>query len=422
MIRDTRQQDKVIQQTRKLPRWWLAMATAIGLVGAATASYNSFDQLLSADQVVSLQNLRTATVIRGDMVQDLRVEGRTMAADSPSMYAIAAGTVTLFVKAGDEIKAGQALLTIDSPELRNQLLQEEATLARLEMEVSRQKIAIKQQQLDNTQQMELAKVELEAAQSEMARARTSIEKQIISKEELEQTEVALKRAELNERHAIASLQLAQERLSFELKSSELNLTRQRHLTQELRRQVEALTLHSPLSGIVGTLNVQQKQHVQRDTQLMSLVNLNELEVEAYIPENLADELGIGLRANVQINNEHYDATLVAISPEVEQGQVRGRIRFSEQPGNLRQNQRVNAQIIIAQKQNVLKVERGAFVETGASRTAYKIEQNSAFRTPISLGVKSVREVEITQGLQPGDTIIISSLAAFGQSQQVILSE
>lgn len=235
MIRDTRQQDKVIQQTRRLPRLWLAMATAIGLVGAATASYNSFDQLLSADQVVSLQNLRTATVIRGDMVQDLRVEGRTMAADSPSMYAIAAGTVTLFVKAGDEIKAGQALLTIDSPELRNQLLQEEATLARLEMEVSRQKIAIKQQQLDNTQQMELAKVELEAAQSEMARARTSIEKQIISKEELEQTEVALKRAELNERHAIASLQLAQERLSFELKSSELNLTRQRHLTQELRR-------------------------------------------------------------------------------------------------------------------------------------------------------------------------------------------
>lgn len=400
----------------------LSSIGAIGLISAVAFSYESFSTLLSAEQVVSTQQLKTAQVVRGDMIQDIRVEGRTLAAVSPSLYAIASGTVTLHVKAGDTITKGQVLASLDSPELHNQLLQEEATLRRIEMEVKRQQIAIKQQQLDNTQDMELAKVELEAAQSEMARANASIEKQIISKLELEQTMVELKRAELNERHAIDSLKLSQEQLNFELQSTQLDLDRQRHLVANLQRQVDALTLTSPLSGIVGNLNVQQKQHVQRDSELMSLVDLSELEVEAYIPENLADELGIGLTAKVQINNQYFPATLMAISPEVENGRVSGRIRFDEQPKSLRQNQRVNAQIIISHKKNILKVDRGAFIETGSASTAYKISDGSAHRTDIQLGVKSIREVEIKSGLQVGDTIVISSLAPFQQAQQVILSE
>ncbi|WP_241652123.1 HlyD family efflux transporter periplasmic adaptor subunit [Pseudoalteromonas phenolica] len=139
---------------------------------------------------------------------------------------------------------------------------------------------------------------------------------------------------LIKKHAIEALDLEQKSLNFELKIAELALTRQQHLTQELERQVAALTIQSPLSGIVGTVNVQQKQHVQRDAELMSLVDLSELEVEAFIPENLADELAIGLAANIQINQQTYPATLVAISPEVEQGRVAGRIRFDQQPENL----------------------------------------------------------------------------------------
>ncbi|KID58485.1 RND transporter [Pseudoalteromonas luteoviolacea] len=422
MIRNTSKQDKAITKKSHYKKWVLSSLGGIGLISAVGFSYNSFSMLLSAEQVVSTQQLKMAQVVLGDMIQDIRVEGRTLAAVSPSLYAIASGTVTLHVKAGDTISEGQVLASIDSPELHNQLLQEEATLRRIEMEVKRQQIAIKQQQLDNTQAMELAKVELEAAQSEMARANASIEKQIISKLELEQTVVELKRAQLNERHAIDSLKLSQEQLSFELQSTQLDLDRQRHLVADLQRQVNALTLTSPLSGIVGNLNVQQKQHIQRDTELMSLVDLSELEVEAYIPENLADELGIGLSAKVQINNLYYPATLMAISPEVENGRVSGRIRFDQQPENLRQNQRINAQIIISHKQNILKVDRGAFIETGSATTAYKISQGSAYRTDIQLGVKSIREVEIKSGLQAGDTIVISSLAPFQQAQQVILSE
>lgn len=421
MIRDTLGQDKVITTKAKHKPLYLAGAGVLALLAVSVFSISQFSQLLSTDLVLTKNAIQTAKVTRGDLIEDIFVQGKTLAAINPAVYAIAAGTVTLHVKAGDAIEQGQQLLSIDSPELRNRLLQEEASLASLENEFNRQKIATEQALLDTKQRAELAKVDLEAAQSAMNRAQASIDKQIISKLELEEKMVALKRAELNQKHAIEALALEQKNLNFELKIAELALARQQHQTAELRRQVNELTIQSPLSGIVGTVSVQQKQFVQRDSELMSLVDLSELEVEAYIPENLADELAIGLPANILINQDSYPAKLVAISPEVEQGRVAGRIRFTEQPEKLRQNQRVNAQLILAKKDNVLKIERGAFVETGAGKVAYLVNDDIAQRKTIAVGAKSVNEVELLSGVEVGDELVISSLNLFQNKQQVMLS-
>src|SRR3546814_5699063 len=74
---------------------------------------------------------------RGDLVRDLAADGRVIAANSPTLYAIAAGTVALKVVAGDVVKQGEPLAVIDSPELRSKLVQEESTLASMEAEASR---------------------------------------------------------------------------------------------------------------------------------------------------------------------------------------------------------------------------------------------------------------------------------------------
>ena len=422
MIKDTSAQDKQIAKKRTIKKPVIALL-AVGItLGGLTSAWPSINTILSAEQTVSREQVRIATVVKGDISEDIRVEGRTLAANNPDLYAIASGTVTLNVKPGDAIKAGQALLSIDSPELTNRLLQEEATFERLQTEVERQRISIKQQLLDTEQRMEMAKVDLEAAEREMARSKQSIEKQIISKLELEQSMVELKRAQLQERHAIDSLKLEQERLAFELKSSELSLTRQQHILEEVQRQVAALNIISPLSGIVGTVHVQQKQFVQRDAALISLVDLSELEVEAQIPEIYADNLGVGMAAEVIINQYKYHAKLVAISPEIEAGRVSARVRFDEQPSGLRQNQKVSTRIILSQKQDVLKVRRGAFVETGAGRFTYTVVGEQADQTPIQLGVKSISEVEIIEGLSEGQEIVISSLDPFNNKARVLLGK
>jgi HlyD family secretion protein len=112
-----------------------------------------------------------------------------------------------------------------------------------------------------------------------------------------------------------------------------------------------------------------------------------------------------------------------VSPEVKQGQVTGRLRFSgETPQGLRQNQRLAARIVLEQRDNVLKVARGPFLDAGGGRVAYVVQDDIASRTKIQTGATSVSEVEITEGLSPGDQIIISNLAEFERVETVRLTD
>ena len=112
-----------------------------------------------------------------------------------------------------------------------------------------------------------------------------------------------------------------------------------------------------------------------------------------------------------------------MSPEVRSGQVTGRLRFSgEVPQGLRQNQRLSTRIVLESRDDVLKVQRGAFLDSGGGRVAYVVQDDIAVRRPIRSGATSVNEVEILEGLEPGDRIIISNLGEFERVETVRLAD
>jgi len=427
MIKDTSQQDRVVQPKdnrilgfNRTSLIALTCATAITAIG--WVSYPAMASLLSADLTISKQQVRFATVERGLFIEDIRVEGRTIASVNPTLYSMDEGTVFLHVKPGDTVEKAQLLAVIDSPQLKSEYAQEQARLDELSIQVERQKIQTRRDLLNNQQTMEIAAVDLSAAQSEMARSKASIDKSLISQLEYDEVVVRLKRATLTNNHAIESLKLQKEQLEFELKALELQLQRQRHISKELKRKVAALEIRSPLNGIVGNINIQQKQAVLRNTPLLSLVDLSAFEIEAQIPESYADELGLGFDANITLNGQSYPGKLTAISPEVNNGQVSGRIRLTEQVPGMRQNQRVSTQIIIEKKDNVLTLRRGAFVESGAGLKAYIVQDDLAHQVKIKIGSRSTGKVEILSGLKQGDTVVISNITPFNNQSQVLITQ
>ncbi|HEY6173738.1 MAG TPA: hypothetical protein VIX73_04805, partial [Kofleriaceae bacterium] len=93
----------------------------------------------------------------------------------------------------------------------------------------------------------------------------------------------------------------------------------------------------------------------------------------------------------------------------------------QRPAGLRQNQRLTARILIEERPNVLKVERGPFLETGGGNSAYFVEDSIAERRPIRTGSLSLDAVEILGGAQPGDRIVVTGADAFENAQRVRIS-
>jgi HlyD family secretion protein len=384
----------------------------------------AFNRWASASITVPMDRLRIATVVRGDLVRDVSVQGRVVAAVSPTLYASASGTITLLVEAGAVVEEGQALAEIASPELASTLEQSQATFEQLSVQLQRQRIESRQQALEKRKSADLAEVALVAARREKRRADEANAVSVISVIDYEKAQDDLRKAELAHEHAVADADLFDERLAFELRASELELGRQELLVRDLQRRVDGLALVSPVNGVVGDLLVDQKAAVSRDMPVMAVVDLTRFEVDAEIPESYADDLGLGMAAEIIVGADRFAGILVAVSPEIVNNQVSSRIRFvGDMPGNLRQNQRLTTRILIEERPDVLTLQRGQFLESGAGRVAYVLDgEGLASRRAIMIGARSLSAVEIAGGLNEGDQVVISSIEQFLGADTVLITD
>ena len=423
-MRDTSAQDRQIDPApaQKRRRYQLIGAGAgalLLLIFLAVLIRN----WISAEVTVPIERVRIAEVTRGPFVRDISAQGTVVAAISPTLFAVAPGTVHYLVQAGDVVKKDQPIASLESPELRNELQREQASLDGLEVAVQRQGIDTRRQLAANQQAIDLANVEIQAAEREMRRGEDSWQKHLISERDYEKSRDDAAAARVNHKHAIETAQLQKESLQFELRARRLERDRQRLVVQDLERRVGELSLKSPVNGIIGTLSVAERASVAQNAPLVTVVDLTAFEIEIQVPESYADDLGLGMEAEVTSGAKKYAAKVSAVSPEVRSGQVTGRLRFSgEVPQGLRQNQRLSTRIVLESRDDVLKVQRGAFLDTGGGRVAYVVQDDIAVRRPIRTGSTSVSEVEILEGLQPGDRIIISNLGEFERVETVRLAD
>lgn len=420
MIRDTSAQDRSLspqQQPRSRRPLWLAAGAVVLVLGLGWG----LSGWLGSARAVSAERLRFAEVTRGTLVRDAAVNGRVDAAVSPTLYAPAAGTVTLKINAGDTVAKGDVMAVLDSPELQNELQRERATLVQMEAEVARQRILAEKASLLARRDADDAGVTRTAALRDLQRAERGFELGAISEVEFLRAKDAMESAEIRSRHASSAAGLETQDVALALKTQQQLLERQRLLTANLERRVEELNVRAPVDGIIGTLNVADRAVVAANTALMTVVDLSRLEVELSMPESYAEDLGLGMSAEVRIGAVAANGKISAISPEVINNQVLARVRFDgEQPAGLRQNQRASARVLFEEKPDVVMVARGPFIEDQSGRFAYVVVDGIAERRPVRIGATSVGAVEILEGLQPGDRVVIAGTDTFENADRVAI--
>jgi HlyD family secretion protein len=422
MIRDTTAQDRRIQPEHPRRRWVVIGAAGAAVLAALVWVVPTVARLLSAGSSVSAASVRIAEIKRGTLTRDISAQGKIVAAVSPTLYTNAPGTVTFTAHAGDKVEKDQVLAEVDSPELKNKLEQEQATFDSLQIDVERAGIDNRQKALTAKKTFDQATIDRQTAAREVERNSKGFQAGAIPEINVLRAKDALAKAEIDVSHAEQDAKLLNETLAFDLKTKRLALDRQKFLVADLTRQVDQLKIRSPVAGQVGQLLVQQKANVAANTGLLTVIDLSAMEIELQVPEVFAHDLAIGMPAEIVDGDKKFTGALSAVSPEVVDGQVVARVRFGDdKPAGLRQNQRLTTRILIDEHPNVLMVERGSFVDSGAGRVAYIVRNGVAERSPIQVGATSLNAVEIVSGVKEGDRIVISGTDAFNGAQRVVLN-
>ena len=422
MIKDTSGQDRVIATAATGGSRRRLLWIGGGLAGLAAIVF-LLSGWLGSSRSVDISRLRIAEVTRGTLVRDASVNGRVVAAVSPTLYSPAASTVTLKIRAGDKVRKGDLLAVLDSPDLSNQLAREQATLAQLEAQVARQRILAEKQRLLARRDADEAEVARLGAERILTRTEGGFKAGAIAEVDYLRAQDALKSAEIRARQASQASQLEIKDVALETSTRVSELQRQRLAVADMQRRVDELNVRSPVDGVVGTLSVADRTVVAANTALMTVVDLSRLEVELEIPESYADDLGLGMNVEVNIGSTQATGKLSALSPEVVRNQVLARVRFDgQQPAGLRQSQRLTARILIEEKPDVLMLPRGPFVENEGGRAAYVMDGDVAVRQPIQIGATSVSAVEIVSGLQAGERVVVSGTDTFEDAERVSIND
>ena len=422
MIQGTENQDIQIQPN-KTRQWRRPVLATLFMAGICYISYSLLAaSSAQASLVLPKDQVQLAIVERGSFTRDLSVQGRVVAANAPTLFSQEAGQVQYLKQPGEAVQLGDLLAVVSSPALDNELEQQRALLASMESDFERSTLLARELQLDMEQVQNTAQVNLVAAKRELARAEQSIKVGVIRQLDYDVAKDKLLQAELEFDHAKRKVALASDKLNFEKKSGQSALARQALVVAELDRKLAALQIKAPVTGQVGNWLVEQQSHVLAGTGLLTVIDLSRYEAELSVQESYIRDLAVGMPVEVNLGNQHLKGELSHIAPEVKDNLVTARVRFSQNDStSLRQNQRLSARVIIEQKENVLRIKRGDFVSSGASRIAYQVTNNLAVKTPVVLGASSVQYVEILQGAKEGDQWVISNLDEFKQQDKVQLN-
>lgn len=422
MIPGTHAMDKPVEQPKGLSRLQLILLAAGAVVLLAIAfTIPSILRWSRAERAVDAARLNFGVVKRGDLDRDVSGQGRIVAALHPTLFSPVPGIVSLSVKAGTEVRKGQLLARVDSPELMSRRVQERSTLQALQSDLGRQEIAARQAAQRAKQTAEVLGMRLAAAERAMTRAQELSAQGLINRVDFERAKDDLELARLEAASAQQTAQFERETLTFEVQNRRLQVARQQSVVLETERQVKQLEMTAPFDGMVATVNIQDRDAVPANAPVMTVVNLSQFEVEFDVAENYASDLLPGTAAEIQYEGKPYPGKVTVVSPEIRDSQVRGTVVFDgEGPAGLRQSARVSVRLLLERKPNVLKAPRGPFVESGGGRTAYVVEDGIATKREIQVGSMSVSEVEIVSGLREGDQLVVSDTSLFQNAKTVLI--
>lgn len=422
MIDNVSAMDKVLEKPRGLTRTArMILIAGIVCAGAALLAIPTVRRWSRADRSVSGSSIRVGTVSRGELTRDAQADGKIVAALHPTLFSPAQGIVALAVKAGSEVRHGQLLARIDSPELKSRLLQERATLQSVQSALERQRIDTRQDAIKSAHQIDLLELRLQAANRLMERAQRAFDEGILNKTDYEKAKDDVRIADLELKNTRETAKLQSETGDFDVRSRQLAADRQASVVSELQRQVDQLAILAPFDGLVASVNVQDRDAVAPNQPVVTVVNLSAFEVEITLPENYAADATPGTPVRILYDGREYPGKVTAISPEIKDSQVHGTVVFDgASPAGLRQSQRVSVRMVFESRPDVLKLPRGPFLESGGGRQVYALENGVATRRDIQIGAVSVSEVEILKGLSEGDKVIVSDTSEFAGAKTVLV--
>ena len=242
----------------------------------------------------------------------------------------------------------------------------------------------------------------------------------------------------------AQLEVSEDEYNYKLQNSALQMESLRHdsavtlirkdlLKNDLEREQKKFTrslermnnlvVTAPIAGQLSFVKVTPGQQVASGESIAEIKVLDQYKIHTSLSEYYIDRITTGLPATINYQGKRYPLKITKVVPEVKDRMFDVDLIFTgEMPDNVRVGKSFRVQIELGQPEQAIVIPRGNFYQVTGGQWVYKVNasKTKAIKVPLTIGRQNPQQYEITEGLQPGELVVVTGYDTFGDAEELIL--
>ena len=408
-------------QARKKRIKRIIYGTLVILVGSGITL--GLSRLKPAAPRVDRATVYIDTVKRGEMLRQVRGLGKLVPEEIRWIAATTEGLVErIVVLPGVTVDPSTVVVELSNPDLEQSTLDVALQVRAAEAELANLRVQLQSNRLN--QRAGAAAIK---GQANSARLQYEADAEL-AKEGLI-AELNLNKSRVDAQQLSERVKLEEERLEIASQADEAQLAAQEARIEQLNalhelrlNQLEKLRVRAGIHGVLQQVPIEVGDRLSPGSRIARVAEPGKLKAELDIAETQAKDIQVGQFASIDTRNGVIVGTVIRIDPAVLNGTVKVDVRLDgELPRGARPDLSVDGTIEIERLEDVLYVGRPAYGQANSLVGIFRIGPNGeAVRTQVRLGRTSVSTMEIVEGLNVGDDVILSNMSAWDAFDRVQL--
>ena len=373
---------------------------------------------------VDKEKITISTVSQGVFQDYIPQTGNVEPSKTIYLDAIEGGTIERVVlQSGAKVSRGDVILELSNLNRELSVLSQEAALNESINRVRQTRLGLTQNDLAQQQQLAQIRNQLSKLGPRFQREKALYEKELISKQQFEETQADYN---LNVKNwEITYAQYRNDSIDRIRQMAQLNASENRMIESlnGVGLILDNLTIKSPIEGQLSTIQLEEGQAVMGGERLGQVDIIGSFKVRVPIDELYLPRISTGLGATTRFNNQDYDLRITYIYPTITNGRFEVDMDFvGDAPQGIKRGQSLRMKIELGQSSEEILVPVGGFYKDTGGNWIFVLDEtgNKAVRRNIRIGRKNSEYYEVLEGINPGEKVITSSYETFGDNEVLVL--
>lgn len=414
--------DRVIEKKK----WTRNKILTIGLISvfAIFLVYLLFIRDKSSKLYTDRNQLTIATVMEDKFQEFIPVDGIVFPKNTFYIDAIQGGVVeAIYAEDGDMVKKSDTLLKLLNTAMELRYMEQETRMLAEINNLQNTRLSLEQNKYIRQKEIVQLQYQIDLTERDFQRKVMLYEDSVIALKEFEDAEREYKFTLKQLNISVKLQRLDSISRETQKRDIETSLGRMKENMKLLRKNIENAYVKAPAFGKLSSFNLEIGQTKSAGEHLGQIDMMDGFRLEARIDERYVSRVFIGQEAEFTYAGTVYRLSIGKIYTDVINGAFKVDLFFQndEAPDGIKRGQTVQVRVMFSSAEDAIIVKRGGFFQETGGNWIFVLDESGefAYRRPIRISRQNTNYYEVTEGLQPGEKVIVSSYDSFTKKDKII---